>query len=363
MKDGSMKIGLIGRIDPEGTMFDGQTVKTRTVWRMLCERYGADNVVVVETLGYKCEPLRVWREWLRCMRECDDIVVSLSHNGRRLFFPLLKRQAHKRGKRVYHDLIGGWLVRDCGREPWLPSQLNSFEVNWVESADLVKGLGGVGVNNAEFLPNFKQIDPLSVGELELPSTTPRRLCTFSRVMEQKGIQDAIGAIELLSARDGEGSWALDVYGPVDPDFQEAFDRALEAAPHVRYRGSVTPEQSVAALRGYWALLFPTRWTLEGFPGTILDALAAGLPIVASRWRFYDEMLADGVTGASYELGGGAAELMAAIDALVAREIEGQMMDVKSACLKRAQSYSAEELFGKMCERIERGHNASKEACL
>lgn len=333
-------------------MCDGQTVKTRTVWRMLCERYGAESIVAVETLDYKREPLRVWREWRRCVRECDDVVVSLSHNGRRLFFPLLRRQAERRGKRVYHDLIGGWLVRDCECEPWLPAQLRSFEVNWVESADLVEGLRAFGVENAEFLPNFKQIEPVLEEELVLPAAAPRRVCTFSRVMEQKGILDAVGAVGQLVSEDGEGSWELDVYGPVDSDFQGALDDALAAAPWARYCGSVAPESSVETLKPYWALLFPTRWRPEGFPGTVIDALAAGVPVVASRWRYYGEMLVDGETGTSYELGGGAGELADAIRGLEALEADGRMMDAKRACVRRAADYSADELFGRMCERIE-----------
>lgn len=349
---GTHKIGLIGRIDPEDTMCDGQTVKTRTVWRMLCERYGAENVVTVETLNYRREPLRVWREWRRCVCECDDIVVLLSHNGRRLFFPLLRRAAERRGTRVYHDLIGGWLVRDCGREPQLPVQLRSFEVNWVESADLVEGLHEFGVHNAEFLPNFKQIEPVLEGELATPVTAPRRVCTFSRVVEQKGILDAICAVGQLCAEDGAGSWELDIYGPVDLAFEQNFERALAAAPWARYCGSVAPESSVDVLRPYWALLFPTKWKPEGFPGTVIDALAAGVPVVATRWRYYAEMLADGETGASYEFGGGAGELAAAIRELEALEATGRMMDVKRACVRRAAAYAADELFGRMCGRIE-----------
>lgn len=346
------KIGLIGRIDPDQTMFDGQTVKTRTVWRMLCERYGAENIVVTETLNYKREPLRVLRQYRRCMRECNDVVVLLSRNGRRLFFSLLRRQALRHGKRVYHDLIGGGLVSDVRREPWLAGQLRSFEVNWMESQCLVERSVELGISNCEFLPNFKQIEPLDPSELTVPATSPRRLCTFSRVAELKGILEAVQAVEALCARDGEGAWTLDIYGPVDSEFRCVLDEALTAATCARYCGSVSPEGSVEVLRNYWALLFPTRWKPEGFPGTVIDALAAGVPVVASRWRYYGEMLQDGVTGMSYEFGGDAADLITAIDDLVA--CENEMMAMKRACLERARAYSADELFERMARRIESG---------
>ncbi len=346
------KIGLIGRINPAGELFDGQTVKTRTIWRMLCERYGSGNVVTVETMNYKREPLRVLREYLRCMRKCNDIVVLLSNGGRRFFFPLLANQAQRHGKRVYHDLIGGWLAQNAQEDPRIVARVNTFEVNWVESRDLVDQLRILGVTNAEFMPNFKQITPVMTEELSQPRVPPRRMCTFSRVLEKKGILDAIGAVKKLSERDGLGSWELDIYGPVDSEFETQLHEAIDTIQYISYRGSVAPEDSVDTLISYWALLFPTKWQLEGFPGTVVDALAAGVPIVSSRWRYYTEMLEDGVTGTSYEFGGGVDGLVSAIDDLKDMEEDGRMLDIKRACVIRFTAYSADELFGKMCERIE-----------
>ena len=345
------KIGLIGRIDPQGTLFDGQTVKTRTIWRMLRDRYGEENVVCVETMNYSREPLRVARELVRCLHTCDEVVVLLSRNGRRAFFPILAWSAKHRGIRIYHNLIGGWLARDVKEKPSIATWLNAFEVNWVESCDLVEQLKELGVKNVEFLPNFKQIEPVPENELRSPKTKPFRLCTFSRVMQQKGILDAIEAVDSLCARDGEDAWALDVYGPVDPSFKADFERALAASSHTRYCGSVTPENSVGVLKSYGALLFPTKWRPEGFPGTVIDALAAGIPVVASKWRYYSEMLEDGVTGFSYEFGGGSNDLIGAIDALASLDND-DMMHMKRACVKRAGSYSANELFGQMAKKIE-----------
>lgn len=346
------KIGLIGRVDPNCTMNDGQTVKTRTVWKMLCDRYGDNDIVVVDTLNYKKEPLRVALEYHRCMKECMDIVVLLSRNGRKLFFPLLAKQAAKNRKRIYHNLIGGSLADNVRHDSHLANQLRSFQVNWVESRDMVTELAEYGVNNCVFLPNFKQIVPLSEDELVVPDGSPRRLCMFARMTEKKGVREAIDATRILCDRDGGDAWALDLYGPIDQDFREEFESMLTEAPFARYCGCANPSESVKVLRGYWAMLFPTRWESEGFPGTIIDAFAAGIPIVASRWGYYDEMLCDGETGFSYEYGGDAVELAAAINRLADNDC--QMMNYKVQCLRRAELYSAEKLFGSMATRIEEG---------
>ena len=63
------------------------------------------------------------------------------------------------------------------------------------------------------------------------------------------------------------------------------------------------------------------------------------------------MLEDSVTGFGYELGGDSNDLIGAIDALTSLGND-DMMRIKRACVKRAGSYSANELFGQMAKKIE-----------
>ena len=53
------------------------------------------------------------------------------------------------------------------------------------------------------------------------------------------------------------------------------------------------------MKYYFALLFPTRFYTEGIPGTILDAYAAGIPVICSRWESCADVVDDGVTGITY----------------------------------------------------------------
>lgn len=141
------RIGFIGRIDPDETMVDGQTVKTRTLYRYLVRRFGASNIRVVDTRDYRRETGRVVRELLRCLHECDDVVVLLSSGGRRTLFPILWLASTALGVRIYHDLIGGSLADDVEADPsgLLVHYLNSFEVNWVETRVLADRLSALGV--------------------------------------------------------------------------------------------------------------------------------------------------------------------------------------------------------------------------
>lgn len=336
-RDSTRKIGIIGRVDLGRTMFDGQTVKTRMMYRLLCEMFGENAITVVDTLDYRHRAVGITLKVLHCLLACDDVFVLLSENGRRVLFPLLAFVARHRGVRVYHNLIGGWLARNLDRYPKWASYLNSFEVNWVESSSLAETLYKKGVRNARYLPNFKYLVPCPDSAKE--SVGPDyRFCTFSRVTEKKGISDAMQAVEKVSQTYTKGAISLDVYGPVDEAYREEFETLLKHCPHSQYCGCVTPEESVSAISPYDALLFPTKWELEGIPGTVIDALAAGVPIIACKWGYYNEMLEDGVTGLSYKFGE-QDRLVDCIRDFIA--LGDRTIAMRSGCRERAKAYSPE----------------------
>ena len=344
------RIGFIGRIDPDETMVDGQTVKTRTLYRYLVRRFGASNIRVVDTRDYRRETGRVVRELLRCLHECDDVVVLLSSGGRRTLFPILWLASTALGVRIYHDLIGGSLADDVEADPsgLLVHYLNSFEVNWVETRALADRLSALGVRNASHLPNFKDVDDVDVDPHAPPSGPPYRLCTLSRVTPEKGIDNAVRAVAAING-DGPPMVTLDVFGPIEPSYEERFRRLVDSVPHVRYAGRVPPERAAAAVSGHFALIFPTEWTGEGVPGTIIDAMHAGLPVVASRWRYYHEMLQDGVTGLSYDFD--RPELLeATIRELLALPDE-ELAAMRRATLERARAYAPEAVFGEIARTL------------
>lgn len=87
-------------------------------------------------------------------------------------------------------------------------------------------------------------------------------------------------------------------GRVAPDQQAMFDR--EIAPHLdgvkrRFVGEVNGHDKWALYSGASALIFPIRWP-EPFGLVMVEAMAAGTPVVATRWGSVPEVVEDGVTG-------------------------------------------------------------------
>lgn len=343
------RIGFIGRVDTSGTLVDGQTVKTRSCYAALVGLYGESRILLADTTDYVHRPLRTAASVALCIVRAKKIFVSLSRNGRRFLFPLLYLVARLLGREVYHCLIGGWLASDVRANPRIVKYLNSFQVNWVESHQLASDLVELGVENARFLQNFKRLQPVSSTKLSGSVTQiPIRLCVFSRVQERKGVSDAIHAVAELNS-EGPVRVLLDVYGPIDEDYRKVLEALLESNSSVRYRGKVDPEESVSILAGYDGLLFPTKYYEEGIPGTILDAFFAGLPIVASRWKYHAELLEDGITGLSYEFGHNE-RLAPTVKELFFSNFDLQY--IRSRCVEMSRMYT--ELEWQRVVRVEMG---------
>lgn len=343
------RIGIVGRIDLSGNLCDGQTVKTRTVYRMLCERYGEERVVSVDTLNYRREPIRVLAEFAACLLLAEDIVVLLSRSGRRFLFPALFVSTKVLHRRIYHNLIGSGLPRDVRQRPALRRYLNSFARNWVESPSIVQELEKLGVDGVEYLPNFKQIVSADLGE-SYHRTSPVRFCTFSRVNNAKGVGTAVRAISEINSRNRGPSLTLDIYGPIDEDYRQEFVSLTRDVDCVAYKGVVSPEDGVGVLKAYAALLFPTEHPQEGMPGSIIDALYAGLPVLSARWPYYSDMLTDGKTGYSYPQGDPSGLERTIVEFLKASDAE--IYAIRRECLRRSERYSAPVAFGTMVKEIE-----------
>ena len=335
------KIGIIGRIADGVDLFDGQTVKTRNLKDILSDINQNSELYVVDTYNYQKNIFSVMFKSLLCLMKCDKIVLSISINGRKVFFPFFY-YVNKIFKRdIYHSLIGGRLASNIEKYPSWKKYINSFRANWVESHELVEALNELGVSNAVYLPNFKNIKKIeSLEYYELKK--PFKFCTFSRVQEQKGIADAINTVRTINEKYGYLKVKLDIYGPIDTDYIDSFNKIInENSSCVDYKGCTDPSKSVDAIKEYFMLLFPTRYYNEGIPGTIIDAMAAGVPVIASKWHYCDEMILNKVNGLVYKFGNEEG-LFNLIDYAINNADE--VVNMKENCLVRADEYLFENAF-------------------
>lgn len=329
------RIAIIGHFGGEHVFNDGQTVKTKILYEELVKT-GLYDITCVDTYLKRNHPMKLAFSTLVALFQNKDIIVLLSGNGMRLYFPVLSFFAKIFSKNIYHDVIGGNLDSYVRKYPRFKSYLMSFKVNWVETEVLRKRLVDVGVINCEVIPNFKNLKIISVLPMS-SSNEPYKFCTFSRVMEEKGIEDAIKAVQAVNEKGIDCT--LDIYGTVDPGYTDRFEKVMEASPdYIAYKGVVPYSESVDAIKYYYALLFPTYWYGEGFPGTLVDAFSAGLPVICTDWSSNSEIVKNNYNGIVYT--GDYKELKNAIVSLIRKK--DQIAEIKQNCIETAYRYQPDE---------------------
>lgn len=345
-----MRIGIIGHFGGNENFTDGQTIKTKMLYETLKNQIeNIQTIEIVDTYYAKRSPVKFFAKVFLCIVRNKKNVVLLSKSGRKVLFPLLYWSTKLLKREIYHDAIGGQLANEAASSNRWKKYISSFQSNWVESKQMVEQLHSLGVENARFIPNFKQIKIVDVKDLPQEISEPICFCTFSRVMREKGITDAIRAIIDVNHDEGKMKVALDIYGPVEVGYKREFQEMLDASKgSCSYKGIVSPSCSVDVLKNYYALLFPTYWKGEGMPGTVIDALSAGLPIIARRWEFSDEMLYHHDNALLYDKDR-PEELKCWINYSINHFDEMRKMRLR--CLKYAQFYSSDHIITDILEQM------------
>jgi glycosyltransferase involved in cell wall biosynthesis len=110
----------------------------------------------------------------------------------------------------------------------------------------------------------------------------RRFVFVGHVKPSKGVAEIIEASKILRSRD----LSVDVYGPL----QEGVTPFWFTDTAVKYCGPLASEDVIETLTRYDVLLLPTYFDGEGYPGIILEAYCAGIPVISTNWGGIPEIV-------------------------------------------------------------------------
>ena len=139
-----------------------------------------------------------------------------------------------------------------------------------------------------FRPRCRHVDwypnsrPLSPSDLPCHAERATRFVYIGHVKPSKGIREL-----LATARTLPSDATIDIYGPLQHGIEQP-----EFTGRVHYCGELPPAEVPRVLSQHDILLLPTHYSGEGYPGVILEAFAAGLPVIATRWQSIPEIVND-----------------------------------------------------------------------
>ncbi|MBX5445315.1 glycosyltransferase family 4 protein [Sphaerobacter sp.] len=291
-------------------------------------------------------------------------VVQTLHNYR-LICPgsLLYRDDH-----ICHDCVGRvvpWpgVVHGCYRESRAQTApvaamlaVHRLAGTWRNLVDRYIALsqvardqfvaGGLPEERIVVKPNFVDLDPPD-------RSSPGEFYLFAgRLAVEKGVDT------LLRAWTEHGRpEPLHIVG--DGPLARQVEAAAQASPSIRSLGRLDRTAVLEQMRQARALIFPSVW-YEGFPMILVEALASGLPVIASRLGAAAEVIEDGVTGL-HVTAGSAADLAAKVDWLSRHPDAGEEMGRAARRVYEAKYTSAQNyeqlmaIYEAACARSRRTH--------
>jgi glycosyltransferase involved in cell wall biosynthesis len=155
-----------------------------------------------------------------------------------------------------------------------------------------------GVELGQFLPR-RESDPRRTQESDLREVGRPPLVSIGRMVEKKGFADLLHALYTLRTSGVPFTCSIYGDGPLRPSLTQLRD-SLGLGDDIRFRGERDREGIVDALRAADVFVLTPVVTpdgdRDGIPNVLVEAMACGLPVVATAAGGVGELVVDAVNG-------------------------------------------------------------------
>ncbi len=163
------------------------------------------------------------------------------------------------------------------------SVLFRFDAVLLQTRYLVKRFEG-NKSSIHWFPTTRSFK----AEQATASVECRRFLYLGQLRREKGIPEIIAAAHKLK----EGS-SITVCGPLVNSYDPVTDIVAAGIEYLEPVSSVDVGELLCA---FDALLFPSYYPGEGYPGVIIEALQSGLPVITTHWKSLPEIIVHGENG-------------------------------------------------------------------
>ncbi len=206
--------------------------------------------------------------------------------------PLL-RLAERSGVALYSfagDLGSGLLSFDADRRRRVVTDLRRARRLFVETQLTAHELREAGLEDVEVLGCFRR-EPSRAPDHRPRENGPVRIVYVGQLWEGKGIRGLFALSRLA-----QGDLLIDLYGsPVFGFDQELHDLCANGR-WITWHGLLAPDRVPETLAAADFSILLSSQEGEGYPGTVLESLQVGTPVIVSRHRALPELVDDGVSG-------------------------------------------------------------------
>ena len=278
------------------------------------ERFGGLEIHRVPAIGGKRKQLAIGG-YERILRHLRDADVVHHHDPRFLFETALavRRMVgrpllfHTHGL-IWHTSKYRWLKHVAMRRYYGPVMRRMVDIIIADSENdvaLLAETAGLSGGPVRLLPNAINLDRFAAIRAR---AEPGLILVFGRIDRHKGLDRLLRVL-----RGVDGEWRLVVAGTGDPDLLG--ELAVEAGrlgigDRITWAGRISDDELDDLLGRAALVAFPSRF--EGFGLALLEAIAAGRPVLASDLPTHREILGPGLPSRIVSFEPGDRETAAAI---------------------------------------------------
>jgi colanic acid/amylovoran biosynthesis glycosyltransferase len=232
-------------------------------------------------------------------RHADLLHVYFGHTGVHLL-PFIRNWG---GPALvsFHGMVIMPRPDEPGYDARLRDLLQTLPMVLARSESLAARLVSLGCDPEKIRINRTAIplDAFPFQERSIPKDNAWKLAQASRLIEKKGIDDSLRAFAKFRATHPAAMFTIAGEGPMR-DRLDALSRDLEISDAVTFAGFQSQDQLRSLYEVSHIFLHPSRTTdgldQEGVPNSMLEAMASGLPVIATQHGGIPEAVEDGVSG-------------------------------------------------------------------
>lgn len=267
----------------------GDTMKNTLFLKRFREMF--EKVYVIDTINWRKKPIMMVKMlWYLTFIRNAKVVISCEE-GASIIINFLHYVRLQRD--VFYWVVGSGFPTRVANGSLSPKHYSFLKRIMVQSPNMVKSLNEAGLNNVLYVPNSKPIYDIPIES----HNGKIRFVFLSRILPEKGVEQIFNSVRHLKAEGYSKRYVIDFYGMIGEQYH-SFEESINEFSNVAYQGllDLTKENGYRQLATYDAMLFPTFYDGEGFPGVFVDAFISALPVISTDWHCNTEIIQDGVTG-------------------------------------------------------------------
>lgn len=247
-------------------------------------------------------------EILRNLHEYKYYIISVSTNGRFALSPVIISKVMTSPTKAALIPAGGQFVDEIHNLPFLikggyTSIFNKYDIIFPQTQGLKIKLENVlSETRVKRLPNmrFRPDIENNTRSNKCVGLSELNIVYVGRLVRSKGLN------ELLTATDqfDHPTTKLNthIYGDFinNEGYKNEFLKRVEEVENAEFKGKIAHESVITEISQYDAFVFPSYYNGEGFPGVIVEAYMAGLPVVATNWNYNSEVVSHRETGLLFD---------------------------------------------------------------